>query len=163
MYCKRYNGQIREECTDEIFSEGDGSRNALVYTAWVQGGNTPKFPDPKEDDTDVLRMKCIEKSISLRNTAMASGVPFEGDVYDSEPLSRELLSGLIKTAGKKGSDFTKEIALKNGSVKSLTKQKILALDDAILELGNTIYDSWMSTYKTLLTASRTQLEDYLKS
>jgi hypothetical protein len=95
---------------------------------------------------------------TARNTAIASGVPYNGNVYDSDATAQLRIMGaaqMAQLAISSGTAYSVTWTLQNNSLVTLTAQEVIALAMAVGQNYQTLFGKGQSL-RAQITAATTQ-------
>lgn len=118
----------------------------LEYEAWLTAGNIPDPPDPPA--TPSLQQRRAERAALvnlLRDEKASSGVTFDGNSFDTDPVSRANLTGAVASAGGGGGGLPPGLQWRtaDNQLVAMNPQKLAQLGRAVLDHVNACYvRSW---------------------
>ena len=168
MYYKRYNGQIREDSINRIFTIGDGSKEDFEYSVWLNADNLPVQTDPEEDDLETLRTRVIQKVSDAVNTTLSNGYAFTlgsvEHVFDTSDKSLARLT-VAREAAKSYLDanqpFQQKMIMKNNSVLVMQRDDIIRIVNEMFTYGIQQYSAHADLVEFIGSATREELEGLL--
>jgi len=94
---------------------------------WIINPTEEEIADIRQPTEDELRLQAYLKASNDYNSVLSGGFEFEGDVYQSDKESRDILSGLKSTIESLEEGETVRFTLKDRTKKDLAADKVVSL------------------------------------